>query len=559
MLALLATAACSRDDGKTNAVAGGPDAPPVPGGTMVFSVGTDVDALLPPVTTSQLGRLTTDLLFDRLAEPGQAMNTVGDVGFVPRLATRWEWAPDSLSIRFHLDPRARWHDGRPLRASDVRFTHSLYTDPATGAKEAALLASIDSVSVPDSVTAVFWFKKRSPEQFYDATYQMPIVPEHLLRDLPRATLRASEFAKRPVGSGRFRFARWEPGVRLELVADTANYRGRPMLDRLIWTVSPDFTSAVTKLLAGEADFFEPLRPENVIELAKRPMLRTVARPGQQYAFMQFNLRDSKNRARPHPLFAERGVRRALTMALDRPSLVRNVLDTLAVVAIGPFTRAMSTADTTLPSIGYDTAGAARLLDSLGWRDANGDGVREKQGRPLAFTLLVPSSSKTRVDLAVLLQEQLRRVGARVEVEQMEFNAFLDREAKHTFDAVLGTWGADPSPGNVRQTWGSAGSRAKDGSNYGSYESAVFDTYVDSGVNAMDPAVQKRYFRQAYETIINDAPAVWLYEPRPVAGIHRRVRVAPLRADAWWANLGDWHIPVAERLPRDRTGTATATP
>src|SRR5688500_7680307 len=127
-----------------------------------------------------------DQIFDRLAEIGDSLNVVGDAGFKPRLARRWTWARDSLSIAFTIDSTARWHDGRPVRAEDVRFTFELYTDPTTGAHLAPSLGNIDSVSVTDSLTAVFWFKRRATQQFFDATYHMKVLPRHLLADAPRA-------------------------------------------------------------------------------------------------------------------------------------------------------------------------------------------------------------------------------------------------------------------------------------------------------------------------------------------------------------------------------------
>lgn len=521
------------------------------GGTIVVAVAADVDALIPPLVASSQGRQVTDLIFDRLADIGDSLNTTGDHGFRPRLAERWSWSADSLRITFALDPRARWHDGRAVTARDVKFTHQLYQDPAVAAPMAALLANVDSVSAPDSLTAVFWFKARSPRQFFEAVYNLPIVPEHLLGAAPRGQLRGTAFARSPVGSGRFRFSRWEPAVSLEVVADTANYAGRPNLDRVIWTVSPDFTTASTKLMVGEADAFDAVRPEMIPEILKNPALRLVTYPGLEYGFLQFNMRDPRRRTQPHPLFGEPRARVAVSMALDRAGLVKNVFDTLAMVAIGPTVRGYLGADESLPQIPYDTAAAGRLLDSLGYtRGANG--MRARAGRPLAFSLVTPTSSRNRSRMAVLVQEQLRRIGIAVEIESLDNAAFLTRMKDRSFDAALGGWRLDPAPG-IRQTWGTVGSRAPGGTNFGSYESAEFDTHVDSALGAMDPARAHAHMRRAYEVIIRDAPAVWLYEPLSTLALHSRIRPVRLRRDAWWASLADWTIDPDARLSRDEIG------
>jgi peptide/nickel transport system substrate-binding protein len=521
------------------------------GGTLVISVTGDADHLLPPLYETITGRQVSDQLFDRLAEIGDDLNTVGDEGFTPALAERWEWAEDSLSIAFHIDPDARWHDGRPVRAGDVRFTHALYVDPAVASPFAPLLDDIDSVQVRDSLTAVVWFARRTPQQFFDATYQMSILPEHLLAGVDRSTIRAAAFSRAPVGSGRFRFARWTPGQTIELVADTANYRGRPRLDRAIWTVSPDPVTAITKVLRNEADFVEILRPEDQAEVSRRDDLKLVPYPALQYAAVFLNA-NVDGTTRPHPIFGDRETRRALTMAVDREAMVRNVFDTLGLVGIGPVTRGVATADTTIEQLPFDRERAARVLDSLGWRDGNGDGVRERAGRPLEFTLITPTSSSFRMRMAVLLQEQLAQVGAKVNVEPLEFGTFIQRQNRRRFDAAMGGVGMDPLPGGVKQSWSAAGIGAG-GSNYTGYASPTFDALVDSGAAAMDPDDARRYFRRAYETIVADAPAIWLYELRPVGAAHVRIQPAGLRADGWWAHLADWTIPADQRIDRDRIG------
>lgn len=530
---------------------GTPTAAAPTGGTVVVSVAADVDALIPPLVAGTQGRQVTDLIFDRLANIGDSLNTTGDHGFTPRLAERWTWSADSMQITFSLNPRARWHDGKPVTARDVRFTHQLFKDPEVAAPMAALLANVDSVSAPDSLTAVFWFKARSPRQFFEAVYNLLIVPEHLLGNAPRGQLRGTQFARAPVGSGRFRFSRWEPAVSLEVVADTNNYAGRPKLDRVIWSVSPDFTTASTKLLAGEADVFDAVRPEMIPDIQKNPNLRLVTYQGLDYGFLQFNLRDPARRAAPHPIFAERGVRAAIAMALDREAMVRNVFDTLARVAIGPTVRGYMGADPSLRQLPYDTAAAYRLLDSLGWTRGP-DGMRSRGARRLAFTLATPTSSRNRGRLAVLIQEQLRNAGIAVEIESLDNAAFMTRLTGRSFDAVLGGWRLDPAPG-IRQSWGSAGSRNPGGTNFGSYESPEFDTHVDSALAAMDPTRAHARMRRAYEVINRDAPAVWLYESLATLALHSRIRPAALRRDAWWAHIADWTIDPAARLPRDNIG------
>ncbi|HEY1951546.1 MAG TPA: peptide ABC transporter substrate-binding protein [Gemmatimonadaceae bacterium] len=530
------------------------------GGTLVISTGGDPDVLIPSLLQSVQAAQIVDMVYDRLADIGDSLNIVSDKGFTPRLADRWTWSKDSLSIAFHLDPKARWHDGVPVRSNDVRFTVASTKDSTLGSPTAPVISNIDSVSTPDSATAVFWFHSRSPQQFYDAVYQLPIMPEHVWKAIPPASWRASDAARHPIGSGQYRFARWIPRVAVELVADTSNYRGAPKLGRLIWTISPDFPTAVTRFLSGEADFFEQLRPDNLAEVAKHPELRTRQYHALAYQFALMNLRDPANHDRPHPIFGNREMRRALTMAVDRAALVKSVYDTLALPALGPTVRSYSTTDPNLAQIPYDTVRARQVLDSLGWRVGT-DGIRARNGRPLEFTLSIPGTSGPRLQIGVVIQEQLRKVGAKVDIENLDFPVLMEKDRKRTFDMVLGQWNTQPSPGALRGSWGTAGSRTASGNNYGSYESPVFDGYVDSALKSYDLPTRRALFTKAYETIIQDAPAIWLAEPLITVGYHSRLQLATLRPDAWWAHIPEWWIPADKRIARDNApaldqGTAT---
>lgn len=505
--------------------------------TLVIATPSDVDNLVPPLVATTQGKQVMDLLFDYLARPTAPVQTIGDSGFRPQLARSWEWAPDSLSIAFHVDPRARWHDGTPVTARDVAFSFALYTDTVVASPHASDFAGIDSVSVRDSLTAVVWWKHRNPEQFFQIAYNLVVMPQHLLGSVPRAALAASPFAQHPVGSGRYRFVDWTHGTALHIAADTSNYRGRPHFARVTWVIRPDPKAALLSVLSGEADFVETVQGSSMPQVARTAGVRTVEYGSLDYGYMVFNLRAHGQPRRSSP-FADRALRVALTEAIDRPAVVRSALDSLGRVALGPFTRAQASADSSLNEIAFDSAGAARALDSLGWRMNVAKGVRVRNGQPLAFSLLLPSSSPTRMRLGVLLQAQFARVGARVTVDPEEAVVFVRRLSTGGFDAALGGWHTDPSPVTLRQSWGTPHGGDL-GANYGGYANAALDATMDSAAVAFDPARRAALFRRAYQTLIDDAPAVWLYEPRNVAVIRKGIEPVGMRADGWWANLPDW--------------------
>jgi peptide/nickel transport system substrate-binding protein len=523
---------CSHDVGTADSAAKGRI-----GGTIVVSSAADADILLPPLTLTLQGKEVVDQVFDNLADIGPSLNTVADAGFTPRLSDRWKWASDSMSVSFHINPRARWHDGAPVTAEDVRYTFELVKDTSLASPLASNLDNVDSVSVTDSLTARVWFHQRTPDAFFKAATPVAILPSHILKKISPASLRESAFARSPVGSGRFRFSAWDRGARIVLSADSSNYRGRPNADRVIWLVSADYPAAALRFLGGSADFLDVVKPELVSQV-KAKGADVVVSPGSlDYTYVAFNLRNPGNSG-PHPVFGDREARRALVMAVDRSAIVRSVFDTLGLVAHGPATRILATSDTTI-GLPYDPEQASRTLDSLGWRRAP-DGMRYRGKTPLSFSLIVPSSSAIRMKVAVLLQEQWRKAGASVRVEPLEMNTFGSRMDSRKFESLLNGWHIDPTPSSVREEWASSEIR-RGGYNATSYRSPAFDAVIDSAVKEMNPTRSVALYRRSYRILTDDAPAMWLYEGRNASGVSKRIRPSGMRPDAWWANLGDWSV------------------
>src|SRR5438105_9150617 len=418
MLLALAGAGCARRGGCTGDYCG----------TVVFVTTPEPDILLPPASQLVVSRDIADQIFLKLADLGMSGNTVGDTDFQPQLAERWEWA-NPLTLVFHLDPRARWQDGRPVTSADVAFTFDIYTDSLVNSPFRSSLRTISAVTTRDSLTAVFRFHARYPEMFYDAVDHMRILPAHLLRPVPRSQWRSAALGRAPVGDGPYRFVAWKAGESVELAADSTFFLGRPHIRRLIWRFTPDLQVAVTQVIAGDADAVEVLGPpDNVKRAQAAPNLTLYPYHAGVYGFLAFNLSTNGDTAKPHPLFGDRLLRRALAMAVDREGLRQSVWGDLAQVPPGPLARIWPISHRQARELPYDSAQAARLLTRLGWRDSNGDGIRDRDGQPLAFRILVPTTSQLRRQYARLLQEQFRRIGADVQLDEVEFSV-VDQPAQ----------------------------------------------------------------------------------------------------------------------------------
>jgi len=489
------------------------------------------------------------LFRSKLADMGMLTNTIGDEDFTPLLADHWEW-DDSLTLAFHIDPRARWQDGKRVSAADVVFTYDAYNDPRVGSPYRTSLRWISAVTLRDSLTAIFRFRRRYPEMFYDAVYHMRILPGHLLRNVPREQWQTAAFGRAPVGDGPYRFTSWKAGESLELTADSAFFLGRPHIPRLIWRFTPDLQVAVTQLVAGEADAIEVLvSPDNIERVKGAPHLTTYPYKGAAYGYLGFNLAANGDSTKPHPLFGDRDIRRALTMATDRGRLAKSVFGDNAKVPPGPMSQLWWIWDPEIRELPYDTAQAGRLLTARGWIDSDGDGVRDKGGAKLAFRLLVPTSSAVRRGYARLVQEEFRHIGVEVQIDEVEFSVFTQRAQAGQFDALIQTWNTDPTPSSsMNQTWTQGGIGK---SNYLRYASVPFDHLVEQASTTFNRKEARRTWRAAMELINQDAPAIFLFAVQNVAAIHRRVVNVSIRPDSWWALVRTWRIPPGQLIDRDR--------
>ena len=509
-------------------------------GTLVFVSTGQPDILLPPLTQQSVGRDVHDQIFLKLADVGESLNTLGDRDFQPQLADRWEWE-DSLTLVFHLSPRARWQDGPPVTARDVAFTFAAYTDTALGAPAADALRAIRAVTARDSLTAAFQFRRRYAEMFFDAVYHMRVLPAHLLAAVPRREWAKAAFGRAPVGDGPYRFVSWRQGESLELAADSTFFLGRPHIRRLIWRFTPDPQVALTQLLAGEADAWEFLgSPPNVEKARASATLVVYPYRGLGYGYLAFNLQRAP--------FTDRDVRRALFMAVDRERLRQSVFGDLARVPPGPVPQAWPLWDSTLNAIPYDTARAAALLASKGWRDNNGDGIRDRGGQKLAFHILTPVNSAVRRQYARLLQEQFRAIGVQVELDEVENRVVQQTANAGNFDAVLTIWTTDPTPsGNLRDTWTRTGFGA---GNFGRYESPAFDRALAAS-EIGGPGGALAAWKDGLRVLNGDAPGIWLFAPTNVAAVSKRIADVRIRPDSWWALVRTWRIPETQLIDRDR--------
>jgi peptide/nickel transport system substrate-binding protein len=497
-------------------------------GTIVIVSGQFPSQPIPSLSRGTADNDIADLLFLRLARLGPTLVTAGDKGFEPQLAKRWT-RRDSLTLVFELDPRARWHDGVPVTARDVAWTFTRVHDPALAPALATALRWIQDVAADGDHRVVVHFARRYPTQLYDAAWQMPVLPAHLLDTIPGPQLGASAYAKAPIGDGPYRFVRTVPGQFVELAAVPGHFLGTPRVTRVLYRAAPDNDSRINLLLSGEGDGLEQLALKSQQDrFAGHPEFRLIPVPAFQVGFALFNERDPGDSTAAHPIFGDSLTRQALVLALDRATLGRALYGDIASIPEGP---------------AGDTARAAALLRSAGWRDTDGDGILERGGHPLRFTLMFPGTSPVRRLAAQLLQDQWRRIGAQVDLTPFDFPAYADHRNTRRFDVDLTVVNQDPDPAGLTQGWSCSG-----GTNVGSYCDPAVDSLLLRASAAADGG--RALWQTALRRIDSDAPAAFLFAPANVVAVHRRFGDVALRPESLWSGLAGWHVTPGQQLPRD---------
>jgi peptide/nickel transport system substrate-binding protein len=509
--------------------------------TLAIAAVGEPSSLLPPLVTGTVGRDIGDQVYERLADLAPGSAPIDTTAYRPRLASRWERV-DPTTWRFHLRPGARWQDGRPVTAEDVQFSFEAFSDSLIDSPARGYLAGQARVTVEDRSTFLVRFATAYPEQLYDATYHVRVIPKHIWDSLPKSSWAEKTDIGLLVGSGPYRVREWKQGqhVRLDLDSLAGTGGEGAHIDRLVWRFTQDPDAALNLVLSGEADLLESVgSPAQQRRFEGKSDYELRSYPGATYGFLAFRLADRVGK--PHPIFGSREVRRALSTAIDRPVLARTLLGPETRAPSGPMSRLLWIQSGDIAVLPYDTAAAARALDSAGWRKSAE--VRRRGGTALRFDILVPATSATRKQAALILQESWRRLGAEVTVTAVEYPVFESRLRSGVFDSYIGAYLDEPSARGLADQWTRAGWGIL---NFGRFADPVFDSLFNRAAKTADVDKARSLYREAMDTLNTQAPALFLYAPSNVAAIRKTLENVRLDPYSWLSDLPNWKFRGEDR-------------
>ena len=340
-----------------------------------------------------------------------------------------------MDVIWKLRAGVKWHDGVSHTSTDVQFTVNAINKGDWKPESVDGFDRITSVDTPDSLTAIVHYKEVYAP--YRLQFVRGTLPEHMLRG--RDLNNANDYNRAPLGTGPYKVTEWKTGeyIALERVADYWRGDGTPAIKRILFKFLPNTTTRINQLKSGEVQMVALVPWDKVRELRGVPTLRLNQTVGNGYEHVSLNQRHFKP-------FGETRVRQALAHAINRQLIVNTLLDSLVTIVNGPIQPLSAAYNSAVRVYDYDPAIARALLDSAGW-NAGSDGVREKNGTRLSFTLITQSGFAIRENVAQTLQQEFREVGVEVKVQLIDGTSISSLWFNGEFDAMLHWWqqGADP--------------------------------------------------------------------------------------------------------------------
>jgi peptide/nickel transport system substrate-binding protein len=381
------------------------------------------------------------------------------------------------------------------------------------------VGNIEKVTAPDDATLVMITKEPSPSMLRLA---VPILPEHIWKDIDEKEVSTFDNEKNAVGSGPFKLEERSTGQFVRLSTNKSYWGGAPKIDEVVFRVFNNADAQLQALRKGEIDFADQLDPAPFNSIKDTPGITTV--PGKYSGFneLAFNTGAALDTGEPigdgHPALKDKRLRQAIAHAVDKQLIVDRVYGGYATPATGVIP-ALYANLTYQPADGeafnFDLAEANRLLDEAGYKDSDGDKVREMPdgGRPLRFRLFAPQESNTSQQSVQFIQGWLRDIGIATEVKVLEENRLTEIIGQGEFDMFEWGWVVEPDPDYQLSTF-TCGSRSyKSGGDVlanlsdSFYCNPAYDKLYEQQKVTIDPGQRAEIVKQMQKMLYDDAPYV----------------------------------------------------
>ena len=530
LLAAYFLAACSSGEHTSPPPVPAAVSAPVTGDAIVEGTIGEASTLIPILASDSASHAVAGQVYNGLVKYDKNLTIVGD------LAESFDISADGLTITFHLRKGVTWHDGAPFTSRDVLYTYRVIIDPKTPTAYAEDFKQVKNLVALDDHTVRATYG--SPFAPALASWGTNILPAHLLegQDITKSPL-----ARKPVGTGPYRFREWIAGQKIVLDANPAYFEGRPWIDRYIYRIIPDTSTMYMELKAGAIDLMSLTPVQYARQTTSSQFTSRFNKfryPSSGYLYMGYNLR--------HPLFGDKRIRQAITAAIDKEELIHGVLFGMGQKAHGPIVPGRWAYNPDVRDIGYNPKHAAELLAQAGWKEKNADGILVRDGKPFQFTILTNQGNQQRLLSAQIIQQRLRYVGIDVKIRIVEWATFLKEYIdKGKFEVVMLAWNISQDP-DMYDVWHS--SKTNPGElNFIGFKNAEVDRLLVEGRSTFDIGKRKRAYFRIQEILAEEQPYTFLYVPDALPVVSARIRGVEVAPAGIGHNQIKWYVPKNEQV------------
>ncbi|MDD4182392.1 MAG: peptide-binding protein [Candidatus Omnitrophica bacterium] len=496
------------------------------GDEIIIGSSAEASNLIPMLSSDSASHEVSGFIFNGLVKYDKDLTLIGD------LAQSWEISEDGLVITFHLKKGIKWQDGTAFTADDVLFGYETIINEKTLSAYKEDYFQVKKAEVLDKYT----FKVTYEKPFAPALASwgsLVVLPKHILE---KEDINKTEFSRKPVGTGPFKFKEWVPGQKVILEANDNYFEGRPYLDGVVIRIIPDPTTMFLELKTQGLDWIglSPLqyKKQTQSEFFKKNY-RKFKYPSFSYTYLGFNLK--------HPWFSDKKIRQAIAHALDKEELVKGVLLGMGNISTGPYVPNTWPYNPNVRKYEYNPQKAKELLRDAGWQDIDKDGILEKNGKKFEFTILTNMGNTTRIKTATIIQYRLREVGIKVDIRSLEWSAFINWFIdKKRFEAVILGWsiGLDPDQYDI---WHSTKIKEKE-LNFVSFKNQEVDELLEKGRRTFDIEKRKQAYYRIQEILAEELPYIFLYVPDNLPIVSARFEgIAPTPIGIGY-NIEKWYVP-----------------
>jgi peptide/nickel transport system substrate-binding protein len=501
----------------------------VDGDARVDASGGDASYLNPVLASDSVSSDICALVFNGLLRYNPKLELEGE------LAESWEVKDGGKTLIFHLRKGVLWQDGQPFSSADVLFTYQCLMDPKLASPRKGPFELVAKLEAPDPSTVVVRYKQAFAPAL--ESWGQGILPKHLLQG---KDLLKDPFNQSPVGTGPYKFVRWAPNQSIELAAHDAYFEGRPHIRRYLMRIIKEESTRLMELKAQGIDSMT-LSPDQYKNQVKgsEALVKTYRYPSlNSYSYLGFN--------HEKPLFKDKRVRMALARAIDRQALIDAILLGLGLPCTGPYSPGMPAYNKDVKAVPYDLSAAAKLLDEAGWK-LGPKGVRIKDGQELSFAIQTNQGNPVREKIAVVMQQQFKKLGVEAKVQTLEWSLFIKEYIdKKNFDAVVMGWQLSLDP-DIYDLWHSSKNHPRE-FNFLSYKNPQVDRLLEQGRTTFEPQRRKAIYQQVHALIAADEPMAFLFAGDELFAMNKRFRgllVTDTGVSWYWQNR--WYVPKSIQL------------